>query len=147
MMADGSVSVTYDGTPRIRNAASIVGLSKGGSSVSLDMSEAGECAALTTPAPPSPTTTTTTPAAPPPTTTTTTAPPVTSTTPSPAPSTDLLCLEVNGDINVEWIDAGERATCVAANGDQIGSAVDCSGSFLVERMSSPQAALLAVCVL
>jgi hypothetical protein len=57
----------------------------------------------------------------------------------------LVCADNDGELNVKWTASGQRARCLADNGNVIAGPENCNGGhFVVERIASP-AALEAVC--
>jgi len=63
------------------------------------------------------------------------------------PLTELMCLESEGFIEVEWADEGESANCITEAGDILSGPLVCQASGMTtERFSSPEAALKAVCL-
>lgn len=62
------------------------------------------------------------------------------------PATSMMCLEAEGQLVVTWTDKGERAVCTDESGAAVGAPLDCVGTFQVDRLIEPEAALDAICL-
>jgi hypothetical protein len=63
-----------------------------------------------------------------------------------APLPTLLCVESQGEMVVKWRVEGETASCTDSDGAVVGEQIGCLGSFRVDRLASPIAALEAFCL-